>query len=74
MKFGGCTWIMNIMHGRLHHLRMLALMLTPFARSLLLVRVALPLYALVNSNPSLTMHSAPWHQSCELNPMATRPC
>jgi hypothetical protein len=41
MKFGGCTWIMNIMHGRLHHLRMLALMLTPFARSLMLVQVAL---------------------------------
>jgi hypothetical protein len=30
MKFGGCTWIMNILHGRLHHLRMLALMLIPF--------------------------------------------
>jgi hypothetical protein len=30
MKFGGCTWIMNIMHGKLHHLRMRAFMLTPF--------------------------------------------
>jgi hypothetical protein len=30
MKFGGCTWIMNFMHGRLHHLRMRAFMLTPF--------------------------------------------
>jgi hypothetical protein len=30
MKFDGCTWIMNIMHGRLHHLRMCAFMLTPF--------------------------------------------
>jgi hypothetical protein len=47
MKIGGCTWIINIMHGRLHHLRMLALMLTPFARSLLLVRVALLLCVLV---------------------------
>jgi hypothetical protein len=58
MKFGSCTWIMSIMHGRIHHLRMRALMLTPFARSLLLVRVAMPLYVLVNSNLSLTMHSA----------------
>jgi hypothetical protein len=74
MKVGGCTWIINILRGRLHHLRMLALMLTPFARSLLLVQVALLLYALVNSNPSLTMCSAPWHQSCELNPMAVKPC
>jgi hypothetical protein len=30
MKFGSCTWIMSIMHGRLHHLRMRAFMLTPF--------------------------------------------
>jgi hypothetical protein len=30
MKFGGCTWIINIMHGRLHQLCMRAFMLTPF--------------------------------------------
>jgi hypothetical protein len=29
-EIGGCTWIMNIMHGKLHHLRMRAFMLTPF--------------------------------------------
>ena len=31
MKFGGCTWIMNFMHDRLHHLHMHAFMLTPFS-------------------------------------------
>jgi hypothetical protein len=30
MKLGSCTWVMNIMHGRLHHPRMRAFMLTPF--------------------------------------------
>jgi hypothetical protein len=68
MKFGGCTWIMNIMHGRLHHLRMLSINAYPFSHSLLLVRVALLLYVLVNSNPSLTMHSNPWPQSVRVEP------
>jgi hypothetical protein len=30
MKFGGCTWVMNSMHGKLHHLHMCAFMLIPF--------------------------------------------
>jgi hypothetical protein len=30
MKFGGCTWVMNVLHGRFHHLRMHAFMLIPF--------------------------------------------
>jgi hypothetical protein len=38
---------MNILHGRLHHLRMLAFMPIPFARSFLLAQVALLLCVLV---------------------------
>jgi hypothetical protein len=66
MELGGCTWIINTLHGRLHHPRMRALMLTPFARSLLF-QIALLLCVLVNSNPSLTMpcirHHGPSRES-----------
>jgi hypothetical protein len=51
MKIDSCTLAITILHGRdkLHHLRTMAFMPIPYARSLLLARVALPLCVMIQT-------------------------
>jgi hypothetical protein len=45
----GCTLVINIMHGRLHHLRTMEFMPVPYPHSLPLAWVSLPLCVMIQT-------------------------